>query len=634
MKDKIYSGWAFDPYPEMTADEIAYHVDRLLELGVNFIWIGHNNPGECDAKKIEPALSYAVYEAFIDSSDPRHEDAIEIINAQRRLLDYCLKKNIPVVFPIGYQIQMGTRWNEAHPDSLRRFPNGSPIDLGGISACFYAPQYQRDIKRFYKWVADTIIKDYRSIIIMVNLADEPFGGDYSEFAEKAFKEKNGMTFQEALNGDDTAKRALGEFQNHYIADYAAWSAIAWHDVCPDIPSTMSFCGFHAREENLLPSVPALFAKTPPYFHPSFDVYPRDGDQKTPISEEDIVMLVLLLKQLAYLSSKHKRPYWLWTTGNSWGLGQGSLDQANITDAVVNQIMAVSSASEYGAKLAGFAIWNYNIKYQGLYNDAYKTIYDTEDMLVKLTRVIAALRELPDFSKYIDARIAIVADKEYAHQFIAENKLLTSARAFPFHRFAEAAKYTWGIFIDESLSDMMDYFKKEKITPPQKVLYLSTGAAGLSEKEQRAIQNHLSGNLSNVIVMPKRFLNKINKKKNNPQNIIPYACLPTNLPREVFSICISNLFDIIDGMFHIFLEDMEIVYNISGIPARLELEEFQEYSILTYLDAYANVVCQYELEETEEEYLIFDHHEAVIFSDSDSDLILKLTQALEKKNMYE
>ena len=83
-----------------------------------------------------------------------------------------------------------------------------------------------------------------------------------------------------------------------------------------------------RGENLLPSVPALFAKTPPYFHPSFDVYPRDGDQKTPISEEDIVMLVLLLKQLAYLSSKHKRPYWLWTTGNSWGLGQGSLDQAN------------------------------------------------------------------------------------------------------------------------------------------------------------------------------------------------------------------------------------------------------------------------------------------------------------------
>ncbi len=67
---------------------------------------------------------------------------------------------------------------------------------------------------------------------------------------------------------------------------------------------------------------------------------------------------------------------------------------------------------------------------------------------------------------------------------------------------------------------------------------------------------------------------------------------------------------------------------------MELEEFQEYSILTYLDAYANVVCQYELEETEEEYLIFDHHEAVIFSDSDSDLILKLTQALEKKNMYE
>ena len=81
MKENFYSGWALDPYPEMTADEIAFHVDRLLELGVNYIWIGHNNPGECDAKKIEPGLSYAVYEAFIDRSDPGLLDAVIKKNA-------------------------------------------------------------------------------------------------------------------------------------------------------------------------------------------------------------------------------------------------------------------------------------------------------------------------------------------------------------------------------------------------------------------------------------------------------------------------------------------------------------------------------------------------------------------------
>lgn len=633
MNQNFYTGWALDPYPEMTADEIAYHVDRLLDLGVNYIWIGHNNPGECDAKKIEPGLSYAVYEAFIDRSNPRHEDALEILDAQRRLLDYCLKKNVPVVFPIGYQIQMGTRWNEAHSDCLRRHPNGAPIDWGGISACFYAPQYQADIKRFYKWVADTFIRDYRSIIMLVNLADEPFGGDYSQFAEQAFKEKTGMTFEEALAGDDNAKRALGEFQNHYIAEYAAWSAEAWHDVCPDIPSTMSFCGFHAREENLLPSVAALFAKTPPYFHPCFDVYPRDGDQKTPISEADLIMLVLLLRQLAYLSSNHKRPYWLWTTGNSWGLGQGSLDQANITDAIVNQMMAVSSACEFGGHLAGFAIWNYNIKYQGLYNDAYKTIYDTEDMLVKLTRVIAALRYFADFSGKPEARVAIVADKEYAHQFIAENKLLTSARAFPFQRIA-AAKYIWGTFLDESLSDMMDYFKKKKITPPLFVFYLSTGVAGLSEKECLAIHNYLSGNYSNTIFMPVRLCNKINTKGINPESIIPYSCLPTNLPRDVFSLCISNPFDIIDGMFHVFLKDLEIIYNISGMPAIMYFEDYQEYSLLTCLDPYANVVKQYELDETDEKSVIINHHGAVILSGCDSDELFMLTQVLEKEKSHE
>ena len=632
MKENFYSGWALDPYPEMTADEIAFHVDRLLELGVNYIWIGHNNPGECDAKKIEPGLSYAVYEAFIDRSDPRHEDALEILDAQRRLLDYCLKKNVPVVFPIGYQIQMGTRWNEAHPDCLRRHPDGSPIDWGGISTCFYAPQYQADIKRFYKWVADTFIRDYRPIIMLINLADEPFGGDYSQFAEQAFKEKTGMTFQEALAGDDNSKRALGEFQNHYIADYAAWSAEAWHDVCPEIPSTMSFCGFHAREENLLPSVPALFNKTPEYFHPCFDVYPRDGDQKTPISEDDVVMLVLLLRQLAYLSNKNNRPYWLWTTGNSWGLGQGSLDQANITDAVVNQIMAVSSACEYGGRLAGFAIWNYNIKYQGLYNDAYKTIYDTEDMLVKLTRVIAALRKFADFSKIPEARVAIVADKEYAHQFIAENKLLTLARPFPFARFYVVAKYLSGSFMDETLADLMDYFDKNNITYPPLIFYLSNGISDISDKERQAIEKYLSDE-SNEAFMPLRMMNKWSGKF-SPQSGLFYSCLPIHLTQEYVSASAAIYAKWLDGLFHIHLGQLEIMYNISGIPINVNFTEWEDSILMTHLNPFADIIAQYEISPTAGEDFYLNHHDMAIVSKSDSEELHLILNAIKKEDKHE
>ena len=96
-KAKFFTGWAMDVYPHMSERDIAYHVKRQLDEGANFVWIGHNNPGEVDEHKVEPALSYAVYEAYTNPHHPKHNDAKKIIAAQNRILNYCLNIRIKIL---------------------------------------------------------------------------------------------------------------------------------------------------------------------------------------------------------------------------------------------------------------------------------------------------------------------------------------------------------------------------------------------------------------------------------------------------------------------------------------------------------------------------------------------------------
>jgi hypothetical protein len=115
-----YAGWAVEAYPEQSTAEMEATLRRLVNNGANVVWIGHNNPGVVDAQKVEPGLSYAVYEATVDTADPRHQDAVAIVEAQGRMLAACRAVGLRAVLPVGYQIQMGQRWNEQHPGSLRR----------------------------------------------------------------------------------------------------------------------------------------------------------------------------------------------------------------------------------------------------------------------------------------------------------------------------------------------------------------------------------------------------------------------------------------------------------------------------------------------------------------------------------
>ena len=171
---------------------------RLVEHGANVVWIGHNNPGEVDAAKVEPGLSYAVYEAYADPADPRHADAVAIVEAQRRMLDACRAVGVQAVLPVGYQIQMGQRWNEEHPADLRRDADGQPLDIygGGVSASFYAPSYRRDIETYYRWIDAEFARPYADVLLMLNLADEPIGGDYSAHAEAEFRRQHGFGFDD------------------------------------------------------------------------------------------------------------------------------------------------------------------------------------------------------------------------------------------------------------------------------------------------------------------------------------------------------------------------------------------------------------------------------------------------------
>ncbi len=436
--DDKYSGWAADAHPEMTSDELRSMVKRMKDHGANYLWIGHNNPGEVGLDKWEPALSYAVYESFIDPTSPLRDTAKAMLDAQFRLLDACREHGMPVVFPIGYQIQMGRLWNERNPSELRRDQSVNIIDWGGVSASFYSEIYREDISTFYRWTANTIIEPYRDIILMVNLADEPFGGDYSPVAEKAFKTRWGFGFDEVGN-DPERQRLLGAFQSDYIVEYARWSAEAWGAVCPDVPCTMTFCGWHGRLGNTFPTVPKLFMDTPDNFHITFDAYPRDGLPSNAIAETDMTSLIAFLRQIGRLSGQFEKPLWLWSTGNSWGLGQDSEDKADIADAIANQLHLAMVPVDAGARLAGIAVWNYNVKNQGLYLDTNPIVYNPDDMFRKVSATFPMVREIAANGKPSLTEVLLGVSIGYEYEIAGKERWLFDSKIYDYEIISVLAK---------------------------------------------------------------------------------------------------------------------------------------------------------------------------------------------------
>lgn len=430
-----WTGWAVEAYPEMPAAEMEALVRRLVAYGANVVWIGHNNPGEVDPAKVEPGLSYAVYEALLDPGDPRHEGAAVMLAAQRRLLDACRAVGVKAVLPIGYQIQMGARWNEEHPGDVRRDAAGEPLDIygGGVSASFYAPTYRRDIEAYYRWLDAELVRPYAGTILMLNLSDEPLGGDYSAHAEAEFQARTGLRFADV--GDDLERlRFLGAFQSGMVADYAAWSAALWHQIHPGLPVTMSFDGAQARRTYTLPDVEALFRDTPENFVVTFDAYPRDGPPDVALSDADLVGLYLLARTVGLYSARYDRPVWLWAAANSWGLSQASRDPGSVSDAVTNGLALALLVRQGGGDLQGIAYWNYNVKEQGLYNDGHRTAYDVETMFGRVTAAFPNLRGAMA-APASRPEVLILAPPSRAHEAIGAGRAAVLLEVHPYQRLS-------------------------------------------------------------------------------------------------------------------------------------------------------------------------------------------------------
>jgi hypothetical protein len=435
-----YAGWAMEAYPSLAASTMGQIVARQAGAGANVVWIGHNNPGEVNASAAEPALSYAVYEALQDDTSPNNADARAIVAAQERMLAAIRAQGLKAVFPVGYQSQMGASWSAAHPDALRTESRGGiNRTTAVVNASFYSPDYRRDIRRYYEWVDARFVRPYRDVIIMLNLADEPSGGDYSTWADAEFKARNGYGFADVA--DNTTRIAqLGQFQTNYIADYAAWSAGQWAELESDLPTTMSFEGATARIHMHLPQVESVFSRTPSTFYPTFDAYPRDGPPDLPLDDTELIRLFTLVRTLGHYSALYNRPFWLWSTANSWGLSQTSPQPSNVADAVANAYYLALLARQTGGWLQGIVAWNYNVVGQGLYNDTNRTAYDPDTMFARVSESMPLLRQIMAAPAGA-ARVLILAPNGFALRLLGASRTVDpfAFRSYDFHRLAVFAR---------------------------------------------------------------------------------------------------------------------------------------------------------------------------------------------------
>jgi hypothetical protein len=378
-----YIGWAQEAHPDYSADIFSTHLAEQRKYGANLVWIGHNNPGYVDKNKVEPGLSYAVYEAILDEKSPLHADAVAQAAAVKRLLDACRKEGMQAVLAVGYQIQMGNVWNERHPSALRRQHDGHLFYAGGNSASWLAPVYQRDIQEYYRWVDREWVVPYRDVLLMLNLADEPHGGDYSVSAEAIFTGETGLTWKEAEATDEGILKK-GRFQDLYIAQYARWSANAWKAIDPAVRVTMSFCGSHGRFSNFEPSIAALFRDTPDNFDVTFDAFLIDNQPGDPIDGRHVSALAMFLRQVGDLSRRYDKRVWLWPEANNWILSQWSPVKGNISDALFGVTLLRDMSDAAGIRLGGLAVWNLDVKEQGLFRDTHRLTYDPQRMFEKIS----------------------------------------------------------------------------------------------------------------------------------------------------------------------------------------------------------------------------------------------------------
>lgn len=396
-----YAGWAIDAYPDMTYEQMLAALKRMKEAGANVVWISHANPATPYAQEREVGLNPSVFSAFKDPAQISYLDAIAIVEANKRMLKASREVGLKAVLSVGYQTQMGQLWSAQHPQDLRRRANGKlwqVMNGNDPYGSIYSPTFQQDLRDYYVWIEYEFVNPYRDTIAMLNLADEPLGGDYSGWANQEFQKRNGYGFGEV--GDSTARQeSLGRFQANVITDFMTEAAGYWQEITPGLPVTMSFDGGAMREENGLPNLESLFAKAPANFVLTWDMYPRDrGSLDVPINQDDIARLFMLVRRIGGFSAQYNRLVWFWSAANSWGLGQTATNPGTIADAQANLLYLALLMNQTGGHLAGLAVWNYNIKSQGLYNYSCcgierKATWNEDEMFARVSQQFAPVRSI-------------------------------------------------------------------------------------------------------------------------------------------------------------------------------------------------------------------------------------------------
>lgn len=429
-----FTGWVMDAYPDLASSDFVTAFSQMKQAGANLVWLGHNNPVGVDPNAREVGLSYAVYAAAINPSDPHYTAAQNIIAAQQRALDAARSVGLRLVLPVGYQTQMGADWNTAHQDSLRRGPEGAILNFGGESASPYDGQFRADMARYDQWIEQQFVAPYRDVVLMVMISNEPTGFDYSSAADATFTNRYHYRFED-VGTNLLRETQLGAFQAHVMDDYAIWAAQQWQSIDPTLTVTLTFDGSPARNNQQAPALEDLFRDTPSNFQPAWDTQIRNGPPTSSLNDSDVTSLGALLGTLAHFSAKYHRPYWLWSSGNSWGLSQGSSDPSNISDAIANLHMLADLSRQGGGLLRGIAIWAYNVRGQGLHNDAYSPVYDPVVLFTRLTAALPGIRHILEGPDGPGAEALVLAPNAMPDQEIGAGRL-TDIYAYRGYNFAD------------------------------------------------------------------------------------------------------------------------------------------------------------------------------------------------------
>src|SRR5439155_8559983 len=120
---------------------------------------------------------------------------------------------------------------------------------------------------------------------------------------------------------------------------------------------------------------------------------RDGTPTEALNDADVTALITFVGTISHFSAQYGHPFWLWSAGDSWGLGQGSTDPSTTAGAMLNLHLLADVGRQAGGSLRGIAVWNYNLRGQRLYNDSYHPSYSPDDFFTRVSAELPAIRQI-------------------------------------------------------------------------------------------------------------------------------------------------------------------------------------------------------------------------------------------------